>query len=249
MRLFGVPLSYRKALKVRGLSYTLAAVNYHLGQGSLVYLLSRASGKDLVVCSGAVMGAMGVQFMVLFIVALAGVVGDSSGALAPLRPYALAGALGILVFFGILARPPAFLESFRLTRPVVAAGPSGMLRAMAARVPHTVVLFGLNWVVMALFGIHPPLGEGLARLSAVFFVVALPISVQGLGTGQAAAALLLAPYAEAGRPAVVAYSLSVWALALLFQLAIGIPFLFLAATRGPGKAKAAASVDQDRVSP
>ena len=232
MTRFGVELPFRKALVVRGTSYSLAAVNYNLGQGSLVYLVSRASGRDLVTCTGAVMGAMGTQVLVLLCVVLLGVAADTSGALAPLRGYALVGGVAMLAGFALLFRPPSFLKSWRLTKPVVQAGPSGLLVAMAARLPHTAVLFGLNWAVMALFGIHPPLGEGLVRLSAIFFVIALPISVQGLGTGQAAAAMLLAPYAQSGRAAVVAYSLSVWALAVAFQLVIGFPFLFFC---GAGK--------------
>ncbi|MCD6497482.1 MAG: flippase-like domain-containing protein [Deltaproteobacteria bacterium] len=225
MSAFGVPVSFRDALRIRGQSYALAAVNYNAGQGGLVVLFRRETGRDVVELTGAVLSVMGVQFVVLAGALVVGLVLSDTGALLVLRPYAWTVVLGFLVYLVAVWWSPGFLRRWRLTKPVMEARVMGNLAAIASRLPHTAALFAIHWAAISMVGIHPPAGDAIVRLSAIFFVVALPISIQGLGTGQATAVALLAPYATGGGPAVVAYSLSVWALGLLSQVLIGAGFL------------------------
>ena len=230
MAAFGVPVSFVDALRIRGQSYALAAVNYNAGQGGLVFLFRRETGRDVVELTGAILSVMGVQFVVLAGALGVGLVLSRTGTLLVLRPYVWAVAFGFGFYLVVVWWRPGFLRRWRITKPVMDAGVVGNLAAIASRLPHTVMLFAIHWAAISMVGIHLCAGDAIVRLSAIFFVVALPISVQGLGTGQAAAVALLAPYATGGSAAVVAYSLSVWALGLVSQVLIGTGFLAHAAT-------------------
>jgi hypothetical protein len=70
-----------------------------------------------------------------------------------------------------------------------------------------------------------PVLTALVYLPAVFFVAALPVSVQGLGLSQAAAVYFFARYAPGGEAAVLAYSLAMTSVSLVVQVGMGIGFL------------------------
>jgi hypothetical protein len=76
------------------------------------------------------------------------------------------------------------------------------------------------------FGVPVPVVDALAALPVVFLVAALPISVQGLGTTQAAMIFFFARYAPGARPAqeaaVMTASLVGQALGLMFQALLGV---------------------------
>jgi hypothetical protein len=79
------------------------------------------------------------------------------------------------------------------------------------------------------FGVAVPLVTAFAALPVVFLIAALPLSVQGLGTTQAAMVFFFAPYASGARPvqeaAVLTASLVGQALALCFQALLGVACL------------------------
>ncbi len=219
--IFGLSITFRDVVRLRGLSYVLAAVNYHLGQGGMVYLLERWTKAGAARAAGCVLGAMAAQLAALGLVAAGGVLLAHEPSVLRLAPYAWGIVGAVLAGLVLVAWAPGFLRRFALTGPVVEAGPWGFMRAMAWRMPHLASLFGLHLVALAVFGIHVPPAEALVRLSALFFVVALPVSVQGLGTGQVAALSLFAPFSPQGPQVVVAYSLSTWAFAVVAQLGLG----------------------------
>lgn len=218
------PIRFREVVEIRGASYLLAAVNYNLGQGSVVYFLYKRKKVEMLQSTGTVLLIMGAEFAVLVAIAGLGVIISDRPAVAALKPYVYPLAGVYLVYLVLTARPPRWLSSIRIFKPALDAGLLGNLKVLLIRVPHMLVLFLMHWAALELFNIHVPVGEALAALSAVFIVVVLPISIQGLGTGQAASVALLSGYAASGAATVLAYSLSVWVLGVICQVLVGLLF-------------------------
>jgi hypothetical protein len=218
------PIGFREVLNIRGATYLLAAVNYHLGQGGFVYFLHKEKNLDLARAFGVTLLLMGAEFVTLVTPAAIGVWSSGQAQMAALRPYLAVAAGLFLLYLIVVAAKPGWLTRFRVLEPALNSGVGGNFKAILIRFPHMAVIFGVHWAALAIFGVRLPLAEGLACLAAVFFVVVLPISVQGLGTGQVAAVVLLSAYAPGGEGQVLAYSLSVWALGVLTQVIIGLVF-------------------------
>jgi hypothetical protein len=79
---------------------------------------------------------------------------------------------------------------------------------------------------MHAFGVAVPVLDAIAVLPVVFFIGVLPISVQGLGTTQAALVYFFARYAPGNQTmreaAVISASLVAQTIALAFQATLGI---------------------------
>jgi uncharacterized membrane protein YbhN (UPF0104 family) len=84
-------------------------------------------------------------------------------------------------------------------------------------------------LLLRAFGVRVPLVTAIASLPVVFLVAVLPISVQGIGTTQAAMVFFFARYGTgdqtARQAAVLAESLVTQALALAFQSLLGLACL------------------------
>jgi hypothetical protein len=120
----------------------------------------------------------------------------------------------------------------------------GHLKAMLVRLPHITALMIFQLVALASLGVIIPLGTALAALPVVMFIAVLPISVQGLGTTQAAMVLFFAPFVPAGahdpRAVILGASLGAQAIALVFQVVTGFLCLRTRTARGLGEAAKAA---------
>lgn len=223
--LFLKPCAYGEILAARGSSYLLAALNYNAGQGGLVFLLAKKGISSPWNVTGVVVMSMGLQLVILSLAAGVGTFWGSSSLAGDVFPYAAVGVVGFLIYLALVQASPRILKGRPFFDPLLEAGVSAHMKGLLLKAPHLITLFFYHWLAMKLFGIHLPLGEGFVRLSILFFVVALPISVQGLGTGQAAAVALFSRYSSQGAPAVVAYSLSLWTLSVLCQVTLGVLFL------------------------
>jgi hypothetical protein len=84
-------------------------------------------------------------------------------------------------------------------------------------------------VVLRAFGVRVPVVAAIASLPVVFFIAVLPISVQGIGTTQAAMVFFFARYGTGDQTtreaAVLAESLVTTAIALGFQSLLGLACL------------------------
>ena len=78
---------------------------------------------------------------------------------------------------------------------LLGAGLGGHLRALLVRLPHIAILFTFQIFMLRGFGVAVPVLQAIAALPVVFFIAVLPISVQGLGTTQAAMIFFFARYA------------------------------------------------------
>lgn len=113
----------------------------------------------------------------------------------------------------------------KLWAPLMEAGLLGHGRAMLVRLPHLAVLLLWHFIALRCFDVQVPVHVAVLYLPVVFAVASLPISVQGLGTSQVAAKYFFTEFATAGEESVLAYSLSMTAIATASNLIMG--FLFL----------------------
>jgi uncharacterized membrane protein YbhN (UPF0104 family) len=222
-------LTFRETLDIRGASYLLAIVHYGAGQGGIAYFVSRR-GIPVARAAGAVMLIMGVNVMVVALIALAGVVAGGAPAAPALRWLVLGLACAFPAYLAVIAARPGLLIKRKLLAPLFDAGVRGHAVAVAARLPHVLWLVVGQTLALYLFGVQPPLAKSLALLPLVFVVAVLPISPAGIGTSQAMLVALFTPWApgdtpEARRAAVLASGLALQLLGLIVQAILGLVFL------------------------
>jgi hypothetical protein len=222
---FLAKLSLADVLVLRGGTYLLAAINYNVGQGAIVYFVNRATGAPVLRGVATILLIMGVNILALLFLTTAGM------ALAPDLPHAVsvivaAAYAGLLVYAAVVALRPRWLAERPIFDVLLSAGLGGHLRALAVRVPHIATLVAFQFSMLRAFGVAVPLAQAIVTLPVIFFVAVLPISVQGLGTTQAAMVYFFARYAAGGSTAqeasVLAASLFAQALALAFQTVLGL---------------------------
>jgi hypothetical protein len=227
---FVAQLSLAEILVVRGATYLLAAINYSVGQGAIVYFVHRATGAPVMRGVATVLLIMGINILALLFLTSAGLL----IAPAPDIPHGLyvivaAAYLGLAIYTVAVIVRPRWLASRPIFDVLLAAGWRGHLRALAVRVPHIATLIAFQTLLLRAFGVNVPLVVAIASLPVVFLVAVLPISVQGIGTTQAAMVFFFARYATgdqtAREAAVLAESLVAQVLALGFQSLLGLACL------------------------
>lgn len=211
----------------RGATYILGILNYALGQGALGLYLQR-SGVPAMRAAGIMVFLMVVNLgVILFVASLALLMGGYPETVRiNLSPLAYGLPVGLLLYLAVIALPPRWLRNYRLLTPLLEAGLRGHLRAAAGRLPHVLLLVITHWGALRLWGIQVPLAQGVAMVSLVLLIVALPITPVGLGTSQAALVFLFSPYVplpspEARAAAVLAFSLVYYFLGVVSQALIG----------------------------
>jgi hypothetical protein len=225
---FLAPLSLADVLLVRGATYLLAAVNYNVGQGAIVYFVHRVARVPVMRGVATVLLIMGVNLLALLFLATFGLVA------APAVPHALklivaVAYAGLAVYAVAVAVKPRWLASRPLFDVLLGAGVGGHARALLVRLPHIASLFAGQIVMLHAFGVAVPILDAVAALPVVFFVAVLPISVQGLGTTQATMIYFFARYApgdsHAQQAAVLASSLVTQVSILIIQVVLGLACL------------------------
>jgi MFS family permease len=225
---FLAPLTFAQVLVVRGATYLLAAINYNVGQGAIVYFVHRAKGVPVMRGVATVLLIMGVNVLALLLLMTVGLV------VAPAVPHAIfviAGVAyaGLAVYALVVALHPRWLETRPLFDVLLSAGLKGHARALVVRLPHIASLVVFQTAMLRAFGVAVPLTQAATLLPICFFVAVLPISVQGLGTTQVVMTFFFARYAagdaQAREAAVVAASLVSQALAVTTQTLLGLACL------------------------
>ena len=221
-------LSLAQILVVRGATYLLAAINYSVGQGAIVYFVHRATGAPVLRGVATVLLIMGINMLALLFLTTAGL------AIAPEVPHGIyvivaAAYAGLAIYTIALIVRPRWLASRPIFDVLLAAGWRGHLSALLVRLPHIAALVAFQTLLLRAFGVRVPLVAAIASLPVVFFVSVLPISVQGIGTTQAAMIFFFARYGTGDemsrKAAVLAESLVTQALALGFQAVLGLTCL------------------------
>jgi hypothetical protein len=221
-------MSFVDVLLVRGATYLLAAINYNVGQGAIVYFVNKTAGVPVLRGVATVLLIMGVNVLALLFLTTAGlgIAHDVPHAVKVLVAVAWAG----LAFYAlVVALRPRWLRDRPVFDVLLGAGIAGHLRALVVRMPHIGSLFMFQITMLRGFGVAVPLVDALATLPVVFLISVLPISVQGLGTTQAAMIYFFARYAPGARPvqeaAVLSASLVAQGIALVFQAILGVSCL------------------------
>jgi hypothetical protein len=225
---FLAQLSFTDVLLVRGATYLLAAINYNVGQGAIVYFVHRVARVPVMRGVATVLLIMGINVLALLFLATFGL------AAAPAVPHALVlivavAYAGLAVYVVAVIVKPRWLAARPLFDVLLGAGLGGHARALLVRLPHIAVLFAFQIVMLRGFGVAVPVVDAIAALPVVYFVAVLPISVQGLGTTQATMIFFFARYAPgdsgAQQAAVLAASLVGQVCTLSFQAILGIACL------------------------
>jgi uncharacterized membrane protein YbhN (UPF0104 family) len=174
----------------RGASYIPSVANFHVGQAYLTYLMSKLSKVSIGRMAGATL------------VSYASWMGCLTGCFALALPFTELPKIYtpvILVtgiaYLGVIHTKPAALARISFLSPLFEAGVKGHLLALAARVPHLLVLVLGTWVSFFFFGVHIPLGQALVYLPILLVATTLPLTPQGFGTRDALAAFFFEKYA------------------------------------------------------
>lgn len=240
---FLAKLPLRDVIIVRGATYLLAAINYNVGQGAIVYFVHRARGVPVMRGVATVLLIMGTNLVLLLALVTAGLAmgGVQAKGLAPLVGVVW---IGLAAYAVVVSLKPRFLATKPMFDVLLSAGMRGHLKAMLVRIPHVAALIALQLISLRSLGVVIPLPVALATLPVVMFISALPISVQGLGTTQAAMVLFFAPYAPPHaadpRALIVGASLAVQGIGLAFQIAVGFICMRTRTARGLGNQQPAA---------
>ena len=214
---------------MRGATYLLAAINYNVGQGAIVYFVHRVARVPVMRGVATVLLIMGVNVLALLFLATFGLVA------APAVPHALrlivaVAYAGLAVYVARGDRQAPLARHAPAVRRVCSARASAATCGRcwsACRTSRS--SFAFQIVMLRAFGVAVPVLDAIAALPVVFFIAVLPISVQGLGTTQAAMIYFFARYApgdsHAQQAAVLAASLVGQVCTLAFQVVLGVACL------------------------
>ncbi|WP_437587226.1 lysylphosphatidylglycerol synthase domain-containing protein [Sorangium sp. So ce1000] len=219
------PVAFRDFFVLRGASYLPSLLNHHVGQAFITVFLARVHAVPLARVAGATLVVYASWLGCLLLLGAVAVPANG-GPLAGSALFLAAGAL----YLAILAIRPARLARTKLLAPLFEAGVRGHLVALAARVPHLLILFAGTWLPFWFFGVRIPLGAALTYIPILMVAVTLPITPQGFGTRDVLAAALFEGFATGAtrdaRLAAIAATTTTWAVALtLVEAALGLALL------------------------
>ena len=137
---FLAQLSLTDVLLVRGATYLLAAINYNVGQGAIVYFVHRVARVPVIRGVATVLLIMGINVLALLFLATFGL------AAAPAVPHAVkvivaVAYAGLAVYVAAVIAKPRWLASRPLFDVLLGAGLGGHARALLVRLPHIAILF------------------------------------------------------------------------------------------------------------
>lgn len=219
------PLSYRKVLRARGTSYLFTVINYGLGHGMLAWLLARYRGETFLSTAVRCVMITYVDLAVLFGLGLIGGTLSADPRTDGVAWFCTA-ALLLLVSFTAVVRllPRRLVERILETRwgqalhsPDWRWGnlvPLALLRTVYAC--HGIVYVA---VCLAASGFALDYRVVLSVIPIIVLLDAVPISISGLGTREAALLVLLRPDDPS---LLLAFSLVWWACGMGGRALIGL---------------------------
>lgn len=233
----GVRRTFAELMLARAATYLLGLLSYFASLGGIGWWVARG-GTRAARATGSVLLLMVTNGFAMVLVAAAGLLaGLPAGAVQQIDREVLllliGGALlGLVLYLAVIAARVRWLAGWGVLAPLFEAGVAGHVRAIAARLPHMLVLALLHWGAFRLWGIAIPFFQGTALMAVVLLISALPVTPNGLGTTQVLQVLFFGAWAhgataEARGADVLAFSLVHWAFSLVWQLAIGLAGLAL----------------------
>jgi hypothetical protein len=214
-----------RTFAVRGATYLLALLNYAVGQGGIGYYLHR-SGMSGLRAAGVTLFTMGTTLATLLLVTTgAWWAGGHAGATVMWWTL-VAGCGGFAVYLVAITLRPASLLRRELLEPLFDTGVRGHALAIAARLPHVILIVLGHWFALLAWGIAVPFGAAATLMPAVVIAGVIPISPAGLGTVQGALVYFFSDYAPGATPearaaSLLAFSIVHFVYGMLGQLAVG----------------------------
>jgi hypothetical protein len=222
------PVRYSDVFVIRAASYLPSILSHHVGQAWLTYFLAKVYKAPIWRVAGATLLVYVTTFGALFVFLLVGLPLNREELTWLVPTVAVVGTAGA-VYLGVVYLKPALLAGRQVTAPLAEVGIRGHLSSLLFRLPHVWVQFIGAWVPFLFFGVHIPLSDALALMPILMFVVALPISPQGLGTRDALSLALLSRYAvgsaDEQAAAIAATTLSWLGVLTLVQLVLSPLFM------------------------
>lgn len=191
-------------MPARGSTYMLGIVNYAAGTAAMALYFRRRFGIGIIEGGATLLIMMLADLAVLVVVVMLGIGVLPESVRAPVIGVGVAfavGALAHLVFWrarwswGPLERIRN-LPQFRGFRDATVRD---YVITCVLRSPMVVLYIAMHALTLRAFSIPVPLEKLLIYVPVQMFVAVLPISVGGLGTGQAVQRLLYAPYVGTDR--------------------------------------------------
>jgi hypothetical protein len=220
-------MSFTDVLLVRGATYLLAAINYNVGQGAIVYFVHRNAGTTIMRGVATILLVLGTNVLALLFLTT-GMLPVAPNIPSAVKVLVIVAWGGLALYVAMVAIRPRWLDR-PLFEVLLNAGLGGHLRALAVRIPHIASLIIFQFALLRGFDIRVPLVDAAAMLPVVFLVAVLPISVQGLGTTQTLMVYFFAGYAQGDQAsreaAVIAASLVGQAISFGFQALLGVACL------------------------
>src|SRR6185436_13071384 len=121
-------MSFKDVLLVRGATYLLAAINYNVGQGAIVYFVHRTAGTTIMRGIATTLLVLGINVLVLLFLATGGL------AVAPDVPHAVKilvaiAWVGLAIYIALIKLRPRFLDK-PIFEVLLNAGFGGYARAV-----------------------------------------------------------------------------------------------------------------------
>ena len=221
-----IRIGLAKVTMLRGATYLLALLNYAAAQGGLGYFLHR-SGVGGMRAASATLFLVGTTFATLLgVTTAAWALSSGPPPDVALWHMLLVTCAAFAIYLVVIAVRPRFLTRWKLLESLFDAGIGGHALAIAARIPHVLVIVLGHWFAMRAWGIPVPFVVAATIMPAVVVAALLP-TPGGLGTTQVALVYFFARYASGAtsderEAAVLAFSIVHFVYGVLSQLAVGI---------------------------
>lgn len=227
---FNVPLAWKEARAMRGVTYLVAAVNWNVGTASIILYLRRFKGIPPLESTSSVL--FYTMFDGIILLALAFFGASFFGESAEIEKLQLVAGLlliaNVAALFVLLAAVPRWkwLERIRgwsVFRAYRLAKPRDFGVLFAIRIAYFAGFVAIFLLGARAFGIEVPLVLGLASVPVILMAGAIPITPAGLGTQ--AAAMLFFWSGTGDRAAILAFGLVIPIALTGLRVLLGLPYL------------------------
>jgi hypothetical protein len=227
-RWFKTPVTFRGMLPIRGVTYLITLLNYVAGQGGMALIMTRWKKISLPRSTSVVMFSLFGDYYMLLALCLAGAFrlknvdlnrvldNTEEGHLVRFILISWAVFFATIWFFrGFLPRSEGWkgLKENELVAAFREATPAQYVQIVLLKTVIPLAGILTTYFALAAFDLHVPFIYLISMLPIVWLIEAIPISVMGMGTAQAAMIWLVARFAvDSGgagdiEAAVLAYSI------------------------------------------
>lgn len=209
---FNVPLRWSEARSLRGVTYIVTAINWHLGSAAVVLHLRQSKSVPVLKSTSSLFFYNALDAIILVSLGFIGASFFGESAVVQSLQTLAGAALFLLVlsFTLLMASKPRWrwiqkIRSVALVTTFRQAKTRDFAILMAIRAVYFFGFFAAFWIGSRAFGINLPLALTAASVPAIMMAGAIPISPAGVGTQAAVMLFFWSDYGEDA--AIVAFGL------------------------------------------